>query len=258
METFNVVASIIAAALAALAPILFIVYVFRFRRLAFHLPDVLMGIIVSWFSQTVLFSLLVRLLPQVPGLSLLASDQVAQQALYVVAGAVTFLGGWLVVWALAYHRRFSEGQVSRLTVGASCIKILSDIASAAVSNITVALRVQDGTLAELIMQSVNNPQVNAAELVAVYESYGPAQYLYLGVLAILLVQTTYLVLSQIAEGRPWWQSVALSLAFSFVYNFTLAVPVPDVMLVVAMVLMVIEMVLIVRLMGAYLASKHNS
>ncbi len=253
METLNVAAAAFAAVLAVAAPILFILYVFRFRRLAFHLPDVLMGVVVCWFAQTVLFSLVVRYLPQVPGLSILSSNSLAQQGLYVVAGVACFLGGWYVVWAVAYHRRFSEGQVSRLTIGASCIKILADIVSAAVSNITVALRIQDGTLEELITQSVNNPQVNAGELVSVYEAYGPAQYLYLGILAILTVQTTYLVLLQIAEGRPVWQIVAVGLAFSCVYNFTLSVPVPDVMLLVAMVLMVIELLLIYRLMSAYLA-----
>lgn len=258
METLNVAAAIAAAAIAALAPILFIVYVFRFRKLAFHLPDVLMGIIVCWFAQTVFFGLAVRFVPQIPGLAFLASDPLGQQLLYGIAGAVFFLGGWLVAWALVYHRRFSEGQVSRLTVGACVIRILADIASAAASNIVVATRIQDGTLEEMILQGVNNPQVNASELVSLYTSYGPAQYLYLGVLAILLIQTTYLVLLQIAEGRPMWQPVFVSLAFSFVYNFTAAVPVPDLMLLVAMVLMVVELLLIYRLMSAYLARKREA
>lgn len=255
METINVGAAIFAAVLSVLAPVLFIVYVFRFRKLAFHLPDALMGIIVSWFAQTVLFSLVVRFVPQIPGLSVLSSDPLAQQLLYGVAGAVCFLGGWLVVWATTYQRRLSEGQVSRLTVGASVIKILSDIVSAAVSNVTVALRIQDGTLGELLAQSVNNPAVNAAELTATYESYTPAQYLYLGILAILVVQTTYLVLLQIAEGKPAWQPVVASLAFSFVYNFTYAVPIPNVMLIVAMALAIAELAVIGRIMGDYLARK---
>lgn len=255
METINVGAAIFAAALAVLAPILFILYVFRFRKLAFHLPDVLMGIIVSWFAQTVLFSLIVRLVPQIPGLSFLSGDQLAQQLLYGVAGAVCLLGGWLVVWATTYQRRFSEGQVSRLTVGASVIKILSDIMSAAISNVTVALRISDGTLEGLLAQSVNNPAVDAAELAATYESYTPAQYLYLGILAILVIQTTYLVLLQIAEGKPAWQPVVWSLAFSFVYNFTYSIPIPNVMLVVAMALAIAELVVISRIMGDYLARK---
>lgn len=256
METINVGAAIFAAALAVLAPILFILYVFRFRKLAFHLPDVLMGIIVSWFAQTVLFSLIVRLVPQIPGLSFLSGDQLAQQLLYGVAGAVCFLGGWLVVWATTYHRRFSEGQVSRLTVGAGVIKILADIVSASVSNVTVALHVADGTLEGLLAQSVTNPAVNAAELAATYESYTPAQYLYLGILAILIIQTTYLVLLQIAEGKPMWQPVVTSLAFSFVYNFTYAVPIPNVMLLVAMALAIAELAVIGRIMGDYLARKN--
>ena len=252
MEAINVAAAVFSMVVAVAVPVLFILYVFRFRHLKVHAPDILMGIIVCYFAQTVVFTLLMNAFAAVPGLQTLLVNPVGQQVLYCAVGAACFLGGWYVVWALVYHRQFSEGQVSRLTVGACCIKIAADILSAAWSNLSVALRIANGSLEDLLAGMVNNPSVDVNALVEMYRSYSIPQYLYVGILAILLVQTTYLLLLQIAERQPVWMQVVFVVVFSLLYNFTLEVPVPVYVVLGAMVFMGVQLYFIQQIMHAYL------
>lgn len=245
----NHAVSLIVLGAVIAVPLLFTLFVFGAGKLSFFLPDILVGIIVSYFAQIVLAALLVNafglLLPSV------MSNPFGQQAIYAVTSAATFLLGYYLVFVLGYRRQFSEGQVSRIAVGTVFTKVLGDTLSAALSNVGVAEHLDSETLPEYLAQALSSVSgANVDALAAAYDSYGIPQFAMPAILTLLAMQTVYLVLILMGEHKPIWQQVLLSLAYSFFYNYTLSFPVPTSVVIGAMALLIIELYMTSVLMKA--------
>ncbi len=256
METVNLGAAVVALALTIVIPVLFILYVFRFRRLQFFLPDILVGIIVAYFAQTLLFAFTLNVaMAFLPGVM---ATRAGQQVVYVVLATLDFMLGYYLVFYIGYHRQFSEGQVSRVAIGGVVVKAMADTISAALSNLTVAQRMADGTLADYLASVVNaSSGINVDALVQAYQSYGVPQFMMPAILTMLSVQTVYLFLILMGEHRSVLAQVGLVAAFSFFYYFNLAYPVPTVVVIGAMGLLIVELYIIYVLMRAQVARVNS-
>lgn len=245
----NQAVTIAVLAMTIATPFLFAAFVFGKRRLRFFLPDILVGIIVTYFAQIILMTLLINtfnvLLPSV------MSNAVGQQAIYVTSSAIPFLLGYYLIFVFGYKRQFSEGQVSRITIGTLFTKVLGDTLNAALSNITVAQHLDSGTLSDYLTQvSSSIPGINVDALVAAYSSYSIPQFAMPAILTLLTMQTVYLFLILLGEHKPVWQQVVLVFAYSFFYYYTLSFPVPTLVVIGATALLVVALYMTYVLMGA--------
>lgn len=245
----NYVASVIAVAATITIPLLFIAFVFGVRKLKFFLPDILVGIIVTYFSQIILTALLINALNVF--LPSVMSTALGQQVAYVVCPTLTFVIGYWVVFVLGYKRQLSEGQVSRIAVGTTLTKILGDTLSAALSNLAVAQYMDAGTLDDYLAQMTSSmSELNVDALFAAYQSYSVPQFMIPAILTLLAVQTTYLFLILLGEHKPLWQQVLLVAAYSFFYYYTYSFPTPIAVIIGAMALLIVELYMISVLMKA--------
>lgn len=253
LEPFGVASAIIAFMVVVAVPIAFALYVLRIRHIAFELHEVLFGVIACYFVQTILFSVIVNLAASAG----LISDAVLQQAVYWLAGAACFLLSFYALKLIAFRGCLSEGRISRVAIGSIAIKAVSDLLAAAWSNVNVAWHIMDGSLTRFLQNQVSNPSVDVAALEALWRSYGPVQYLHTAVLTIMMALASYLLLLQIAEKKPVIIQLAYVLMFSFLYNYTLAFPVPWPVTITAAVFCAVQILSIVEIMREYLSREER-
>lgn len=245
----NYIASVIAVAMTIAIPLLFIFFVFGVRKLKLFLPDILVGIIVTYFSQIILTALLINALNVF--LPSAMSTAAGQQIAYVVCPTATFILGYYLVFVLGYKKQLSEGQVSRIAVGTILTKILGDTLSAALSNMAVAQRMDAGTLDEYLAQMTSAMSgLNVDALSTAYNSYSVPQFMIPAILTLLAVQTVYLFLILLGEHKPLWQQILLVAVYSFFYYYTFSFPTPTIVVIGAMILLIVELYMIYVLMKA--------
>jgi hypothetical protein len=245
----NYTVSIVVLAATIAVPILFAIFVFGARKLKFFLLDILVGIIVTYFAQIILSALLIN------GCSFafpaIMSNSAGQQIVYVAASTVAFLLGYYLIFIIGYKKQFSEGQVSRITIGTLFTKVLGDTLSAALSNMSVAQHLDAGTLAEYIAQATSSMQgVNVEALTTAYSSFSIPQFSMPAILTLLAMQTVYLFLILLGEHKPIWQQVILVAIYCFFYYYTLSFPVPTLVVVGAIGFLIVELYMTYVLMNA--------
>lgn len=186
----KMILSVTSLLLVMLSPILFFVYQKKKNNRKIHFWDVIAGIIVEFLFKNVSVNIITVLLTYIPFLEGVLTNIYSYLAIQFTLTALMTIVGLAIVNRLYFGNSMNADSVIGITLGMSVATILNSTLMAALSNIIYIMQTNQGVFYSNLVSQVSENQ--ALEVIARYESFPLGYFIYVGIITIAMLASSYL------------------------------------------------------------------
>ena len=189
----KLIISIASLLMVILAPVIFLIFEKKKNKVKVRFWDVIVGIVVEFLFKYVLVNILINALTFIPLFEGILTNILGYLIIYFLLTALSLICGLYLVYRFYFGGNMNASSVVGITIGMCIATILNTTLMAAISNIIYLFQASNGTFLTNLLAQVSESQ--ALEIAARYESFGLNYYLYVGIITVAMLASSYLTSS---------------------------------------------------------------
>lgn len=219
----KLIISITSLLVVIFAPIAFFIFEKKKNKVKVRFWDVIVGIVVEFLFKYVLVNILINAITYIPLFERVVTNILGYLIIYFLLTALSLICGLYLVYRFYFGGNMNSSSVVGITIGMCVATILNTTLMAAISNIVYLFQASNGTFLTNLLAQVSESQ--ALEVVARYESFGLNYYLYVGIITVAMLASSYLTSSLFCKStkdeciKNYFIVFAAIIIYSVIYYF---------------------------------------
>lgn len=189
----KLIISIASLLMVILTPVVFLIFEKKKNKVKIKFWDVIVGIVVEFLFKYVLVNILINTLTFIPLFEGILTNILGYLIVYFLLTSLSIICGLYLVYKFYFGGNMNASSVVGITIGMCIATILNTTLMVAISNIVYLFQESNGTFLTNLLAQVSESQ--ALEIVAQYESFGLNYYLYVGIITVAMLASSYLTSS---------------------------------------------------------------